>query len=136
MFNDCLYFNLSSLTRTVTDIWKTEFAKLGLSPSHGYLLFAMMEHSDEQQKDYGEYLDLNASTINRMIDCLVQKKLIDKDGAGRGSKVLVTAQGKQEYRRIKKIMDDLRQKMIDSLGQKRFEQLVDGLLSARNIVAS
>ena len=136
MFDDCLYFNLSSLTRTITDVWKAEFAKLGLSPSHGYLLFAMVESKGKQQKDYGEHLDLDASTINRLIDSLVQKKLVTKEGAGRGSEVSVSAEGKREYRRIKKTMDTLRQKMSNSLGEKRFSQLVDDLVSTRNALTN
>ena len=132
MFDDCLYFNLSSLTRYITEVWKAEFGKLGLSPSHGYLLFAMVENSGEQQKDYGDYLDLNASTVNRLIDALVLRKLVEKEGAGRGSEVSVTAEGRREYRRIKKTMDGLRKKMSDSLGEKRFNQLIDDLASTRS----
>ncbi len=136
MFNDCLYFNLSSLTRSITDIWKAEFAKLGLSPSHGYLLFAMVKSEGEQQKDYGEYLDLNASTVNRLIDTLVQKKLVKKDGTGRGSQVSATTEGKIVYSQISKTMESLRQKMNDSLGEEKFEQLVGDLASIRNSFSS
>ena len=132
MFDDCLYFNLSSLTRSITEIWKAEFAILGLSPSHGYLLFAMIESSGEQQKDYGGYLDLDASTVNRLIDALVQKGLAVKKGVGRGSEVSVSAEGRRVYRRIKKTMEGLHQKMSDSLGEKRFNQLVGDLVSARD----
>ncbi|MFD2257006.1 MarR family winged helix-turn-helix transcriptional regulator [Luteolibacter algae] len=131
MFDGCLYFNLSSLTRSITEIWKLEFAKLGLSPSHGYLLFAMVENSGMQQKDYGDYLDLDASTVNRLIDALVRKNLVAKNGMGRSSEVYVTDEGRLEYRRIKKTMDTLRQKMIDSLGEERFDQLVGDLCAVR-----
>lgn len=136
MFDGCLYFNLSSITRSITETWKVEFAKLGLTPSHGYLLFAMVESSGEQQKDYGEYLDLNASTINRLIDSLVQKKLAVKEGAGRGSELSVTAEGRREYRRIKKTMEELREKMSATLGKKRFAQLVNDLASARESLSA
>ena len=67
MFDGCFYFNLSSLSRMVTEIWKDEFSQLGLSPSHGYLLFAMVEKSGAQQKDYSDYLDLDESTILSLI---------------------------------------------------------------------
>ena len=92
----------------------------------------MVENSGEQQKDYGDYLDLNASTVNRLIDALVLRKLVEKEGAGRGSEVSVTAEGRREYRRIKKTMDGLRKKMSDSLGEKRFNQLIDDLASTRS----
>ena len=96
----------------------------------------MVESKGKQQKDYSEHLDLDASTINRLIDSLVQKKLVTKEGAGRGSEVSVSAEGKREYRRIKKTMDNLRQKMSNSLGEKRFSQLVDDLVSTRNALTN
>jgi len=92
----------------------------------------MVESKGEQQKDYGEHLDLDASTVNRLVDSLVQKKLVAKEGAGRGSEVSVTAEGRREYRRIKKTMDNLRQKISNSLGEKRFNQLVGDLVSTRS----
>ena len=131
MYDDCLYFNLSSLTRSITDRWKEEFAQLGLSPSHGYLLFAMVERPNEQQKDYGEYLDLEASTVNRLIDTLVSKGLIEKSGSGRGSSVSVTAEGKNLYRQIKKTMSKLKERMDGALGSARFKKLVQELSAAR-----
>lgn len=131
MFNDCLYFNLSSLTRNITQTWKEEFSKLGLFPSHGYLLFAMVERPNEQQKDYGDYLDLEASTINRLIDALITKGLIEKSGAGRGSSVAVTNDGQALYAQIKQTMSFLKKRMEDSLTHTRFNSLVQDLAVAR-----
>ena len=136
MFDDCLYFNLSSLTRSITDTWKEEFAQLGLSPSHGYLLFAMVERPDEQQKDYGEHLDLDASTINRLVDTLISKGLIEKSGSGRGSSVSVTAEGKSICRQIKKSMNKLKDRMSSELGSARFKKLVQELAVARQSLGS
>jgi len=134
MFDDCLYFNLSSLTRSITQTWKEEFAKLGLSPSHGYLLFAMVESPDKQQKDYGEYLDLEASTVNRLIDTLLKKGFIEKSGVGRGSSVFVTNKGKELYIEIKQIMSLLKNRMEKSLNQERFENLIQDLAIARKSI--
>lgn len=134
MFSDCIYFNLSSLTRSVTDLWKDEFLKLGLSPSHGYLLFAMVEKPGEQQKDYGDLLDLDASTINRLVDGLISKGLVEKLGSGRGSSLLVTAEGKRLYRKIKKSMELLKSKMNEKLGNSRFKKLVEELAVMRTLI--
>ena len=136
MFDGCFYFNLSSLSRMVTEIWKDEFSQLGLSPSHGYLLFAMVEKSGAQQKDYSDYLDLDASTINRLIDTLIQKGYAEKDGVGRGSAVLVTPEGKELYRKVKKTMSSLKQRMNEGLGKDQFEKLVQDLAAARDTISS
>jgi len=131
MFDDCLYFNLSSLSRHVTEIWKEEFALIGLSPSHGYLLFAMVEKPGEQQKSYGSYLDLDASTVNRLVETLINKGFARKSGSGRGSSIFVTPDGEAHYERVKKSMGALKEKMNQSLGDTRFESLVRDLTSAR-----
>ena len=134
MFDDCLYFNLSSLSRSVTTAWKEEFAQLSLSPSHGYLLFAMVENPNEQQKDYGDYLDLDASTINRLIDTLITKGLVEKSGSGRGSSLSVSDEGKSLYRKINKSMGKLKQLMVDELGDSRFTILIKELTAARKSI--
>ena len=136
MFDDCLYFNLSSLTRSITQTWKEEFAKLGLFPSHGYLLFAMVERPDKQQKDYGDYLDLEPSTINRLIDTLISKGLIEKSGIGRGSSVSVTDDGQALYLQIKQTMSHLKKLMEDSLSHTRFNSLIQDLSLARKSLQS
>lgn len=83
MFDECIYFNLSALTRKVTRIWEEEFGKLGLSPSHGYLLFAIAENPDASQKELGEIMELDPSTVTRFIDTLVSKGLAKKPVRGR-----------------------------------------------------
>ncbi|MCH6259337.1 hypothetical protein MLD52_22475 [Puniceicoccaceae bacterium K14] len=117
-------------------MWKDEFAQLGLIPSHGYLLFAMVEKPNEQQKEYGEYLDLEASTINRLIDTLISKGLIEKSGVGRGSSLSVTPEGMKIYRRVKKTMDSLKQILDSELGGARFKKLVQELAAARQLLKS
>ena len=134
MFDDCIYFNLSSLTRSITEVWKGEFVKLGLSPSHGYLLFAMVEKPDAQQKDYGSCLDLDASTVNRLVDSLVGKRLVEKSGSGRGSSLSVTVEGKRLYRKIKKAMEQLKLRINEELGEARFEKLVKELAVTRELI--
>ena len=131
MFDSCLYFNLSSLTRRVTRIWDEEFKRLGLAPSHGYLLTAMAEHPGLSQKGLGELMDLDASTINRFVEVLVKKGLVEKTGTGKGSTLAVNRAGKREVRRIQKIMVSLMENMSDTLGKERFHNLVGDIHSAR-----
>ena len=115
-------------------MWEVEFAKLGLSPSHGYLLFAMVEKPDVQQKDYGDCLDLDASTVNRLVDSLIGKDLVEKSGSGRGSSLSVTVEGKRLYRKIKKSMEQLKSRMNEELGEARFEKLVKELARTRELI--
>ncbi len=131
MFDGCIYFNLSALTRKVTKIWEEEFAKLGLSPSHGYLLFAIAENPDAPQKELGEIMELDPSTVTRFVDALVVRGLAEKPVRGKGADIHLTADGKRRYRKIKKAMDALYGKMRDHFGEKEFGSFVEGLYEAR-----
>ena len=95
-----------------------------------------MERPNEQQKDYGDYLDLEASTINRLIDTLISKGLIEKSGSGRGSSVSLTDDGKALYLQITQTMNHLKKLMEDSLSHARFNSLVQDLTVARRALHS
>jgi len=135
MFDECIYFNLSALTRKVTRIWEEEFGRLGLSPSHGYLLFAIAESPDASQKELGEIMELDPSTVTRFIDALVSKGLAEKPVRGKGADIRLTPSGRREYKKIRKIMDALYMKMRGHFGHKQFDAFVGGLYKARQSLA-
>lgn len=131
MFDECIYFNLSALTRKITKIWQTEFDRLNLSASQGYLLFAIVEQPKATQKDLSEMMELDASTITRFMDVLERRGFLEKTSRGKGASFAVTAEGKKAYRTIKKSMDSLYHSMQEHLGSQTFTDFVAGLRSAR-----
>lgn len=135
MFDDCIYFNISALSRTISKIWQREFERLGLSPSHGYLLFAIVKSPGITQKELSELMELDASTITRFMDTLEQRSLIEKTSRGKGASFNVTEHGKKEYRKIKKAMDGLYTLMKDHFGEHNFADFVKNLHTARQSFA-
>lgn len=131
MFNHCIYFNLTTLNRQIGKIWQAEFEKLGLSPSHAYMLYAIVHDPSLTQRELGELLELNASTVTRFIEDLVRKDLLEKSGKGKGSTIEVTSLGKKECKKIEAIMDDLFNKMQKHLGASKFSSFVDGIYKVR-----
>jgi len=136
MFDDCLYFNLASLSRKVTEVWRTEFAKLGLSPSHAYLLYSLVKEPGLSQKEYGEALDLDGSTVNRLIDQLIRLGFVEKEGFGKGSTLSTAPKAAKECKRVAKAMDQLKRDMQQQLGADSFQQLVESLQSARHSMST
>lgn len=134
MFNQCIYFNLSSLTRQITKIWQDEFVAVGLSPSHGYILFALANNPDASQKDLSEIMELDASTITRFVEALVAKKLIAKDKAGKGARYSLTAEGALLAKRVSGVMDGLLGHMSETFGAQQFDDFVGQLRRAKQIV--
>lgn len=131
MFENCIYFNLTTLTRKISKIWQEEFERLGLSPSHGYLLFAIAETPDTTQKALSKVMELDASTITRFVDTLVHKGLIEKSSRGKGGTLKATPLGRREYHKIKKLMDALFQHMQGHFGRQEFAAFVGNLRKAR-----
>ena len=131
MFDDCIYFNLVTLTRRVSKTWQEEFERLGLSPSHGYLLFAIAENPKASQKELGELMELEASTITRFVDALAVKGLVEKKSRGKGAVIAMTPEGRKTYRDVKDAMDRLYRSMAEHFGNKRFRDFVGDLRQAR-----
>lgn len=131
MFNQCIYFNLATLTRKISKIWQSEFEQYGLSPSHGYLLFAIVENTNTRQKELSELMELDASTITRFIDTLANKGLLKRSTKGKGSLVFATEKGKQKYISVKDTMDKLYLQMQKQFGEEDFKIFVNSLYNAK-----
>lgn len=124
MFDQCIFFNLSTLTRQIMKTWQNEFSMIGLSPSHGYLLMAIALEPSATQKDLSEIMELDASTIARFVDGLESKKLIKKTGTGKGTNFVLTKRGLKLTRTIDKMMNDLSVSMRSIFGKREFHNLV------------
>jgi hypothetical protein len=75
-FAQCLYFTTNALARKVEKLAIESWKETGLSPSHAYVLFAVLEVPGIQPSAVAEQLQLQASTITR----LVQKLGADEAG--------------------------------------------------------
>lgn len=131
MFDQCVFFNLASLTRRVTKIWQNEFEMIGLFPSHAYLLFAIAVNPGATQKDLSEIMELDASTIARFAQALLQKKLIKKKGSGKGGSYALTRKGTKLTHAIDKKMNDLSKNIRSILGKREFHDLTSQLQQTR-----
>ena len=67
LLNSCLYFTASTLCRHITRMAEEEFMKVGVSPSHAYLLLVTQERPGISQKEAAEYLTLAPSTVSRYL---------------------------------------------------------------------
>jgi len=132
MFEECVYFNLATLARKLNKIWNVEFERLGLSASHGYLLFAIVENPKATQKDLSALMELDASTITRFIDALAAQGLVKKTSRGKGAIFAVTPEGKKAYRAVKKPMDGLYHSMQAHFGAVEFKAFVNDLRNAKH----
>lgn len=129
MFERCLYFNLNALTRRVNKIWGQAFEKFDLSPSHAYLLRAVLAEPGMTQQSIAKELKLEKSTITRFIEGLESKDLLVRVKSGREQQVYPTETAKRIQDKLEAQGNTLYQQMIDSLGKGSLLKLVDNLRS-------
>ncbi len=131
MFDRCLFFNVNALARVVNKQWAKAFEQYDLSPSHGYMLRAVLSNPGITQKQLADELRLEKSTITRFVDVLqnkgfvVRKKSTSDDA--RELNIYATKQGKAIHKELETLGDTLYQTMISKIGEKELKLLVDKL---------
>src|SRR5690606_29547960 len=127
MFEQCLYFSLAAVNRQIARVWTDAFRPLGLSPSHAYLLAAVIETGDASQRSLGEAMALEASTIARFVDELERRGLVTRQRHGRSVSVRASTEGERMGRLVTAEMKGLYRQMQRRLGAARFDDLVKQL---------
>ncbi|MFA1821011.1 MarR family winged helix-turn-helix transcriptional regulator [Virgibacillus oceani] len=100
-----------------------EFTKSGLSPTYAYLLMVVYDREGISQKELGETLHLQPSTVTRLIDKVISKGLVYKDLEGRTAHIYTTDKGKQLEQTIHDCWMSLRRRYTDILGESEGDKL-------------
>lgn len=128
MFDNCLYFNMNILVRELNRIWEEEFIKIGLSPSHGYLLSIVLSRPGITQKVVAEAMRLKPSTISRFIDTLVGKGYILRQQQGKGSLLYPTGRAVSAQYELEDTIKNLHEQLYQKTSQAETEGLLNKML--------
>jgi DNA-binding MarR family transcriptional regulator len=96
-FAQCLYFTTNALARKVEKLAIESWKETGLSPSHAYVLFAVLEVPGIQPSAVAEQLQLQASTITRLVQKLERMKLVVRTTEGKITNIYPTPKAKDLY---------------------------------------
>jgi MarR family transcriptional regulator, organic hydroperoxide resistance regulator len=99
-FSQCLYFSSNSFARKIEKLAQESWKPVGISPSHGYLLMAVVDEPGIQPGLLAEHLQLQPSTITRLIEKLEEKKLVVRTTEGKITNVYPTPKAKEMYGRM------------------------------------
>lgn len=129
-YGACLLFAANALARAVTVIGDAEFAKLGLSYSHAYLLNEVAREPGQTPTALSATLFLSPSTITRLIEKLEGKGLVRRQPEGKRTMVFATETGQSLAPAIARAWQDNWVKFTDSLGEAEAVQLTKQIIAA------
>lgn len=122
-FYNCLYFSSNSLVRVINRMADEEFARSGLSPSHGFLLMVVSCHPGIGPKEAGEHLNLTPSTITRFVDLLEQKGLVKRESEGKLTRLQITEKGMEVVEMVRDSWQNLYVRMCEAFGKEECHDL-------------
>ena len=123
----CLYFTANALARKIEKLAMESWSKVGLSPSHAYLLMLVIEEPGTQPTSLSEHLQLQPSTITRLLEKLESKKLLVRTYEGKLTNVYPTPKGKDLLPRLKECLNEFYARYSEILGKEESAKLVQNM---------
>lgn len=123
----CLYFSSNALARKIEKLAMESWKKVGLTPSHAYLLMLAIEEPGIQPSDLVQQLLLTPSTITRLIEKLEQKRLVIRTNEGKLTNVYPTPKAKTLYPELKECLAHFYQRYSAILGKEESARLVQSM---------
>jgi len=114
MFDACIYFQLNTLTRKVNQIWESHFDRIGLSPSLGYCLMVILQNHGITNKELAHIMELDQSTVTRLIDGLQKADLVIREYEGKITKIFPSAKGSRSKKQLESTMSDIYQHLAEA----------------------
>lgn len=126
-YAQCLYFTSAALARKIEKLAIESWKKTGLSPSHAYLLLSVLEEPGIQPTTLAEHLQLQPSTITRLLEKLEEKKLVIRTTEGRLTNVYPTPKAKDLQPKMMQCMQEFSGRSAKLLGKEESSRLVQTL---------
>ena len=120
----CLYFSSNALARKIEKLANDSWKKVGLTPSHAYLLMLAIEEPGIQPSVLVKQLLLTPSTITRLIEKLEEKKLVVRTTEGKLTNVYPTPKAKALLPDLKDCVNDFYQNYSAIIGKEESARLV------------
>ena len=132
MFEQCLYFNTTSLARQLEKEWTSAFKPFGLTPSQAFMLRVVLNKASLLQSELASEMNISRPTATRALDGLERLSLIkrvasEKDGREQEIHPTKKAMGMKEA--INAASAAVAKRLKKSLGTSHFEDAVDQIRS-------
>ena len=126
-YSKCVYFSSSALARKIEKMATEAWKRVNLSPSHAYLLMMVLDEPGIQPGALVKELLLTPSTITRLIDKLVEKKLVKRIAEGKIINVYPTTKAKALQPQLKICREEFYENYTGKLGKDESDKLAQAL---------
>lgn len=135
MFEQCLYFNTTSLARKLEREWTLAFKPLGLTPSQAFMLRVILDKPGSYQNTLAKEMNITKPTASRGLDGLVSLGLIERvpsENDAREIEVHPTKKAKAMKDSINAASGEVTKKFKKLLGANEFLYVVGKLRGISN----
>ena len=132
MFEQCLYFNTTSLARQLEKEWARAFKPFGLTPSQAFMLRVVLNKASLLQSELASEMNISRPTATRALDGLERLSLIKRvasDKDGREQEIHPTRKATEMKEAINAASVAVAKRLKKSLGTSHFEDAVDQIRS-------
>jgi DNA-binding MarR family transcriptional regulator len=128
MFEQCLYFNTTSLARQLEKEWTSAFKPFGLTPSQAFMLRVVLDKASLLQSELASEMNISRPTATRALDGLERLSLIKRAASekdGREQEIHPTKKAIEMKEAINAASVAVAKRLKKSLGTSHFEDVVD-----------
>ena len=130
MFEQCLYFNTTSLARQLEREWASAFKPFGLSPSQAFMLRVVLDKAPLLQSELATEMNISRPTATRGLDGLVRLGLVKRVASerdGREQEIHPTKKASDMKEAINAASGAVTKRLKKALGSDHFEEVVGQL---------
>ncbi len=130
MFEQCLYFNTTSLARQLEREWTGAFKPFGLTPSQAFMLRVVLDKAPFLQSELAREMNISRPTATRALDGLEKLGLIKRlasEKDGREQEIHPTKKAVEMKEAINAASGAVTKRLKKTLGTGHFEEVVGQL---------
>jgi len=126
--DNCVCFNLRSVTRQVTRFFDAEVRRMGVRPTQTPILGAL-NAKNWGMAELSDWLGMERTTLVRNLRPLEREGLVQANGGGRGGHVelMITEKGRKTLAKTLPVWRAAQDKVVGILGKERWGNMIRDL---------
>ena len=130
MFEQCLYFNTTSLARQLEREWVKAFKPFGLTPSQAFMLRVILDKPQSYQNELAKEMNITKPTASRGLDGLAKLGLIERRASGQDAReiqIYPTTKANDLKNDLNAVSGEVTKRLKRLLGSNEFDDVVGKL---------